>query len=286
MSNKILVIGSGEWGKALAGVFGAEVLRGRADSTKIEADIVVIATDSQSVRGVLQKHQFGDCKIVIAAKGLELGSLKLLSAVAAECLHNDVAVLSGPNFAAEIAAGLPAVATIASEKDGLAEELALILGRKNFRLYASHDIVGVQVAGALKNVIAIACGIAHGKKLGENARAAIVTRALAEIARLTAALDGKPETLLQPAGVGDLFLSCSSTTSRNFRFGEMVATVGVPDVSEFLSEGYFACAAVKNLAEQLKIEMPICNSVYEVIYNKQDVYEQINQLLERPRTKA
>lgn len=285
MTNKTLVIGSGEWGSALASVLGAETLAGRADATKISAQIVVVACNSQSVREVLQKHSFGKATLVIAAKGFELSSQKLLSQVAAECLpENEVTVLSGPNFAVEVAAGLPAVATIAAENLATASALCDELSRKTFRLYPSGDIISTQIAGAVKNVIAIATGIAAGAGLGENARAAIITRALAEISRLCVALGGEAKTLLQPAGVGDLFLTCSSEKSRNFRFGLAIGKAGkFEKTPEFLCEGYFAVEAIVKLAIQQKIEMPICNSVFEVIYNKNGVYEQIDRLLERAR---
>jgi glycerol-3-phosphate dehydrogenase (NAD(P)+) len=284
MSN-ILVIGSGEWGNALAAAFGTEVIAGRAEARKIEADIVVLAVKSQAVAEVLKRHDFGLAKIVSAAKGFDLATMRLQTDIAAEIIpNNQFSVLSGPNFAAEIAIGLPAVATIASKNIDDAKDLAREMTSKNFRLYPSDDVVGVQVMGAVKNVVAIACGIAQGKKLGENARAAIITRALAESARLIVSMGGKAETLLLPAGVGDLFLTCSSAQSRNFRLGLEIAEKNkfVHDQS-FLCEGYYACEAIYKLAKQRKIEMPICNSVYEVIYNNKDVHGQINQLLERSR---
>jgi len=286
--SKIVVIGSGEWGSAIAKAFGAELIAGRAEAQKIDADIVVLAVKSQAVAEVLKKHNFGSSKIVLSAKGFDPLTQRLQTEVATEILpNNEFAVLSGPNFASEIAAGLPAVATIAAANMKTAEELAQIMSRKNYRLYPCDDIIGVQILGAIKNVIAIACGIAQGNKLGENARAAIITRSLAEIARLVKALGGKSETLLLPAGVGDLFLTCSSEKSRNFRLGENIAENGRFVANpKFLCEGYYACDAINKLANKIKIEMPICNSVYEVIYNNQDVHGQINQLLERPRLKT
>jgi glycerol-3-phosphate dehydrogenase (NAD(P)+) len=286
--NKIIVIGSGEWGSALAKTFGAELVAGRAPAQKFAADIIVLAVKSQAVAEVLKRHDFSNAKIVLAAKGFEPATQKLQTEIAAEILpNNEITVLSGPNFASEISAGLPAVASIACANFATAELLANTLSRKNFRLYPTDDVIGVQILGAVKNVIAIACGIAEGNKLGENARAAIITRSVAEIARLVSALGGKPETLLLPAGVGDLFLTCSSEKSRNFRFGEEIAKNGRFIANpEFLCEGYFACEAIKKLADRKKIEMPICNSVFDVIYNNQDVHGQINQLLERPRLKT
>lgn len=286
--SKILVIGSGEWGKALASAFGCEVLAGRAEPQEIAADIVVLATKSQAVADVLRKHSFGSAKIVLSSKGFDLQSMKLQTEIASEVLpNNEIAVLSGPNFAAEIAAGLPAVATIASVKLATAQGLAEQMTRKKFRLYPSDDVIGVQILGAIKNVVAVACGIADGVKLGENARVAIITRSLAEISRLIIAMGGKAETLMLPAGVGDLFLTCSSKQSRNFSLGLDIAAKNKfdPDQTE-LCEGYYACEAIYKLAQMLKIEMPICNSVYEVIYNNQDVHGQIEKLLERPRNKT
>ena len=287
VETKIVVIGSGEWGAALSKAFSAKLIAGRAEPQKIDADIVVLAVKSQVVAEVLKKHDFGKAKIVLSAKGFanvdDGATQKLQTEIAAEILpNNEFAVLSGPNFATEISAGLPAVATIASTNFKTAEDLAHTMSRKNYRLYPSDDVIGVQILGAIKNVIAIACGIAEGNKLGENARAAIITRSLAEISRLIKALGGKPETLLLPAGVGDLFLTCSSEKSRNFRLGENIAENGRFIANpNFLCEGYSACEAIKKLATRINIEMPICNSVYEVIYNNQDVHGQINQLLER-----
>ncbi len=226
--------------------------------------------------------------LVIASKGIERGSLMLMSEVVQSILpKNPIGIISGPNFADEAAKGLPTAATIASTHKPLLELLSYVIGGKLFRTYLSDDIIGTQVGGAVKNIIAIACGIAMGRGMGENARAAIITRGFAEIARLAVAKGGKHETLMGLCGMGDLILTAGSTKSRNTSFGiaigqgkskaEVLASRG-----RGATEGVIAAESVVKLAKKLNISMPICEAVYYILYENAPIDQVINGLLERP----
>lgn len=226
--------------------------------------------------------------LAIASKGIERGSLMLMSEVVRDLLpKNPVAVISGPNFAEEAARGSPTATTIASENAELLDMLAFAIGGRLFRPYLSNDIIGAQIGGAVKNVIAIACGIAMGRKLGENTKAALITRGFAEIVRLAKAKGGKQETLMGLAGMGDLILTCGSLTSRNFSFG--VAIGQGKSKEEILTsrgrgatEGVVTTESVIRLARKLGVDMPICEAVYRVLYENANLDHVIADLLERP----
>lgn len=288
MSN-VAVIGSGAWGSALAKIFNAEkIIKARGEAENINADYVFIAVEAQKYREVISKHKFGaNAVLIICSKGIEQGSLKLLSAVTEELLPNKYAILSGPNFAEELASGLPAATTIASTWQEVGNNIIRDLARPHFRLYFTDDIIATQIGGAVKNVMAIASGIAIGRNLGENARAAIITRGIAEIGKLASALGGRPETLMGLGGFGDMILTCVSTKSRNTRFGVELAKNGNINNSiaanNGVIEGYYTAKSVYELANSLKIEMPICFLVYEILYNNKDINEAINDLLKRPQ---
>lgn len=254
-------------------------------------DILIMAPPSHILRSAcISVSDFLDANtpVVIASKGIERGSLMLMSEVVHSILpHNPIGIISGPNFAEEAARGLPTATTIASEDDALLDLLTYAIGGQLFRPYLTNDIIGAQVGGAVKNVIAIACGIAVGKGLGENTRAALVTRGFAEISRLTIAKGGKYETLMGLSGLGDLILTCGSPKSRNMSFG-MAVGQGAEKESILMSrgrgatEGVVAAESVHRLARKHSIKMPICEAVYRVIYENMPVDRAISELLERP----
>ncbi len=221
----------------------------------------------------------------VATKGIEPGSGRLMPAIAAAALGRPVAVLSGPSFAAEVAAGLPTAVVLAGA-DAAVAPLAACLSGAAFRIYRSDDVTGVAVGGAVKNVIAIACGIAAGRGLGENARAALIARGLAETLRLGRALGARPETLMGLAGAGDLVLTCTGARSRNLAFG---IGLGRGDSVEALLaasagviEGRATAAAVAGLARRLEIDMPISAAVAAVVAGRLEVEAAMGQLLARP----
>jgi len=231
-----------------------------------------------------------DTPMVISAKGIDQASGELLTTIAVNHAPNrPVAILSGPSFAKAIAAGLPTALTLACVDGALGEKICLSIGSRTLRPYWSEDIIGTQVGGALKNVIAIACGIVHGKGLGESARTALMTRGLAELARLTAALGGDPKTLMGLSGIGDLSLSCNSLQSRNMSFGnELGQGKTVQDIlnsRSAVTEGVMTTKAVHELAQKLGLEMPITAAVYAVVHDNKPLEDTIDLLLARPYKK-
>ncbi len=224
---------------------------------------------------------------VLCAKGIEQQSGQLMTEVAAEALPgHPLAVLSGPTFAAEVAQGLPTAVTLASTDRALAEALAGAIGGRSFRPYVSNDPLGAEVGGAVKNVLAIACGIVAGRRLGDNAGAALITRGLAEMTRLCLARGGKAETMMGLAGLGDLTLTCTARQSRNFSLGLALGEGRDLDsalaASRGVVEGRFSAAAVLAMAGPLGIEMPICGAVDQVVNQGADLAETIDGLLARP----
>ena len=225
--------------------------------------------------------------LVLCAKGIEVDSGLLLTDVAAEALPQAaVAVLSGPSFAGEVAAGLPTAVVVASPDSALNETLMQALSHGAFRPYGSLDPVGVELAGAAKNVLAIACGIIMGRGLGENARAALVTRGLAELARLAHALGGRAETMLGLAGVGDVVLTCNSMKSRNaslgFELGRGRTLSEILSERRSVAEGVPTAAALERLAARLKVDMPIAGTVAAILAGRAEIDQAIRDLLARP----
>jgi len=225
--------------------------------------------------------------VVICAKGIDLETGRLMTEVVREALpRRQIAVLSGPTFAAEVAQGLPTALTVGCQERGLAEKVADLLGTTRFRIYMSHDPIGVEIGGAVKNVIAIACGVVVGAELGENARAAIVTRGLAETIRLAIAKGGKPPTLSGLSGIGDMMLTCNSLQSRNMSLGAELgkgrALQEILAERNTVAEGVWTAAAVASLADTLKIDMPICQAINRVLHHGLDVHDMIEGLLARP----
>jgi glycerol-3-phosphate dehydrogenase (NAD(P)+) len=197
-----------------------------------------------------------------------------------------LAVLSGPSFASDVARGLPAALTLATHEEALGRELAERLGYRHFRLYWSSDVVGVQLGGAVKNVLAIAAGVVDGKGLGASAHAALVTRGFAELRRLGVALGARPETLMGLSGLGDLLLTCGSPLSRNMSLGRALGQgqtlTAVLGGRRSVAEGVYTAGAVVRVAGVRGIELPICESVHEIVQGTLTVDEAIETLLSRP----
>lgn len=224
---------------------------------------------------------------VICAKGIEQKTGCLLSEILEEELPQaPAAVLSGPTFAEEAAAGKPTALTLACREEKTGTELVETLGTQTFRPYYSPDIISVQIGGAVKNVMAIAAGIVEGRKLGDNARAALITRGLAEISRLAAALGGNPHTLMGLSGLGDLVLTANSTQSRNFSVGiELGRGRKLADIlsdKRTVAEGVFTASAVLERARMLKVEMPICEGLDRIMNKNESVDSVIQSLFARP----
>ena len=257
-----------------------------------DADVVLLVAPAQHTRDLtrdLAPALRPGTPLVICAKGVETGSGALLSEVVAETLPGaPVAVLSGPSFAAEVARDLPTAVTLAAADMALAERLATIIGSTNFRPYHGDDPVGVQIGGALKNVIAIACGVAKGRGLGDNTGAALITRGLAEMARLGAALGARRETLMGLSGLGDLVLTCTHEQSRNFTLGIAVGQGSILD--DYLAgrmtvaEGVASAQATVVLASRHDVELPIAGAVDAVLNRGADIGHEIAGLLARPFT--
>ncbi|WP_425467426.1 NAD(P)H-dependent glycerol-3-phosphate dehydrogenase [Peteryoungia ipomoeae] len=254
-----------------------------------DADIVLFAMPSQaqlSAAEVYGPHLKPAAPIVICAKGIEKQTSRLLTDVLESVLPNHpIAMLSGPGFAADIAKGLPTAMAIAAADLAIADYLARSISGQTFRLYASDDRVGVQLGGALKNVLAIACGIVEGMGLGDSARAALIARGLAEMSRLVEATGGRADTVRGLSGLGDLVLTATSHQSRNLRFGIALGRGSALSTQHGgLVEGAFAAAVAARLAEGYKIEMPITQAVAAIIDGRLDIPTAIAQLMSRPIT--
>lgn len=256
-------------------------------------DYVLLAMPSQQLRPIcisLSDQLPREVPLIIASKGIERGSLLLMSEVVQSILpNNTVMVLSGPNFAHETASGMATATVLAAHSRTKCEKLIYAMSSHYFRPYYSDDMVGVQIGGAVKNVIAIACGMAAGKAMGENAIAALMTRGLAEIQRLAKVKGGRPETLAGLSGLGDLILTCSSTTSRNMSLGYAVGQGERIDSllslnRSGLTEGVVTAESVYQLSRNLGVSMPICQMVHEVLSGEQDLDSAILSLLSRPLT--
>ena len=255
------------------------------------AEAVLAVVPAQFLREVLAgfaPHLSPGLPLLLCAKGIETGSLKTMSELAAALApRNPIAVLSGPSFAAEVARDLPTAVTIASRDAATAELFAAALGGRRFRPYLSADPVGVEIGGAVKNVLAIACGIVDGLGLGDNARAALITRGLAEMTRLGIAKGARPETFAGLSGLGDLVLTCGGAQSRNHTLG--VSLGRGQSLSEALAgrrsvvEGVASAAAVAALAAKHGVEMPIVDAVDAVLHRDMAIAPMIEGLLARPR---
>jgi len=319
---KLGIIGGGAWGTALAqvaSVGGRETLlwalepdvvqaingrhenpvflpsialnleiRATSDLAELHGcDAWLVVTPAQHMRSVLAEAR--DCAkpLLLCAKGIEERSGELLHRVAKEaCPKADVAVLSGPTFADEVALGLPTAVTLAAEDRGLAERLRDRLALPTFRIYVSDDVAGAEIGGAVKNVLAIACGVVEGKGLGQNARAALIARGFAEMTRFGLAFGARAETLTGLSGLGDLVLTCSSTSSRNYSLGKGIGEGRT--AAELLSdrktvaEGAFTAPVLARLARERSIDMPIVDAVDALIAGRANVDQVLEALLSRP----
>lgn len=255
-----------------------------------DCDAILLVAPVQHSRAVLTEMKSSvadDVPVVICSKGLEQASGKLMSAVVSECLPNAIpVVLSGPSFAIEVAQGKPAAVTMACADEPLGEALSKALGHRALRPYWSNDVIGAQIGGAVKNVLAIAAGVIAGKDLGQNAHAALVTRGFAEMVRLGQTLGGRLETLAGLSGFGDLLLTCGSTTSRNMSLGKALGEgqtlEEILQSRTSVSEGVYTASAVVDLAAKHNIEMPISAAVAEVVTGRTNVDDAIEALLKRP----
>ena len=244
---------------------------------------------SKALRSVMA--QLGDLELtahtpfISCAKGLEYGSFKRLSQVIAEYRPEAaLAALSGPNLAAEIAAGLPASATVASEDEDLAGAIQTWLNQARFRVYSSRDIIGVEVCGALKNVIALAAGMSDGLGLGDNAKASLITRGLAEMQRLGQHLGGQAQTFYGLAGLGDMVATCSSRSSRNHRAGEQWVqgtSLEQLETMQLTAEGIPTVRAVMRYAEEHSLDLPISQEVYQVLFAGKTPQQALHDLMRR-----
>ena len=315
------VIGGGAWGTALAQVAGsggapvvlwarepevvaaindihvnAAFLPGVPLSPTIRAtgdladlagcDALLVVAPAQHVGRVLSETPVGATPLVLCAKGIEAGTGRLVGEVArAAAPDAPIAVLSGPTFAHEVAKGLPTAVTLACEDEGLRDALAARLAGPGFRPYGSSDVVGAEIGGAVKNVLAIACGVVEGAGLGQNARAALIARGFAEMTRFGLAKGARVETLAGLSGLGDLVLTCSSTQSRNFSLGAGIGR-GEPAAAlmanrRTVAEGAFTAPVLREVAAAAGVDMPITAAVCRLL-DGDDVREVIGELLARP----
>jgi glycerol-3-phosphate dehydrogenase (NAD(P)+) len=275
----------------LPGITLSPAITATGDLTKMAGvDAVLAVVPAQFMRVTLSRLSQilrAGTPVVLCSKGIEQGSLSLMTDVLAAELPDCVgAVLSGPSFAKDVAAGQPTAVTLACADPALGGRLVEMLGISTFRPYLSHDLVGAEIGGAVKNVLAIACGMAEGRGLGESARAALITRGFTEMTRLGVALGGQAKTLAGLCGLGDLVLTCSSLSSRNFSLG--VALGQGQSIDEALSgkrsiaEGAATAPALLALAQSKQVSMPICEGVAAILAGRIEVAHAIEALLSRP----
>lgn len=262
-----------------------------SDMAKLgSADFILMVAPAQFTRHVasaLSEHIDASVPLVICSKGIEKKSGMLMSEVLAEVVPDQpLAVLSGPTFAHEVVENLPSAITLASADAELADKLSNAIGRPRFRAYWSGDIIGAQIGGAVKNVLAIACGVVAGKKLGENARAALITRGMAEMTRFALFRGAKRRTIMGLSGIGDLILTCSSLSSRNmslgFELGQGRTMEDILSARNSVAEGAHTAVILHEIAVREGIEMPIVAAVHELLYEGVGVDTVIENLLARP----
>ena len=287
----VTMAASGENPLYLAGVTLDRRIHPTTDLAEIGAcDLVLVVPPAQHMRAVLETfapHAPAGLAVVLCAKGIEQGSLKLMTEVLAEALPQAApAVLSGPSFAGEVARGLPTAVTLACGDEACSARIARALATPTFRPYLATDMVGAEAGGAIKNVLAIACGIVEGKGLGRSAHAALITRGFAEMTRFAVALGAHPETLAGLCGLGDLVLTCSSPQSRNMSvglaLGRGLTLAETLAGKRSVAEGVASAPAVRQLAARLGVETPICEAVAAVLAEEIDVDAAIGGLLARP----
>jgi glycerol-3-phosphate dehydrogenase (NAD(P)+) len=271
-------------------VIEANILPTADPASLSPCDTVLIAAPAQALRevmGRLRSHLRPDVRAIITAKGIERGSGRTMVQVLAEVMPDAVPmVLSGPSFAMDVARGLPTAVTLAAPTLAHAAAVAAALSLPTFRPYTSDDLVGVQVGGAVKNVLAIACGIVTGRGLGESARAALIARSFAELTRFGRVQGARPETLAGLSGLGDLVLTCTSKQSRNFALGHALGEgrllADVMAGQSGVSEGAFTARAMVDIAERAGIEVPIASAVAAILESGTPIDEVIGRLMQRP----
>ena len=319
---KLGVLGGGAWGTALAQVAAADgrdtllwaresevvdsinrshenamflpgvplspAIRATADLGDLAGcDALLVVTPAQHMRAVLEAVPIEARALILCSKGIEERSGALLHDVARQaCPEAEIAVLSGPSFADEVARGLPTAVTLATAEPGLREQLREALARPNFRIYVSDDVAGAEIGGAVKNVLAIACGVVEGKGLGQNARAALIGRGFAEMTRFGLAFGARRETLAGLSGLGDLVLTCSSTSSRNYSLGVGLgqgrSAADLLADRRTVAEGAFTAPVLARLARDKGIDMPIVAAVDALLGGSSNVDQVLEQLLARP----
>jgi len=315
--SRIAVIGAGAWGTALAlqavraghtvtlvarDAASAAAIRSSGQSRRLPgvplpsgvavsdeipaADLLLWVVPTQQLRASLARLRAPRCPIVVCAKGVEVGSNLLpLEILEAASPGSSMGFLTGPNFATEVAMGLPTAAVVASADADLRERVREMLGTQTFRVYGNDDPIGAQLGGAAKNVIAIAAGAVTGAGLGENARAALVTRGLSELRRLAVAVGGRAETVMGLSGLGDLLLTCTGPSSRNFSLGFALGRGESLDSilagRSAVTEGVATAAALVSRAGEL--DLPICRAVADLLAGVQTLDQAIEQLLSRPQ---
>jgi glycerol-3-phosphate dehydrogenase (NAD(P)+) len=255
-------------------------------------DIVVFTTPSQYLRKSFAETAYmlsPGTYIVIATKGIENGTLKLMNQIAEEilpsALHKNIFVISGPTFARELAVKMPTLAVVAGYNSQSMETVQNIFNTDYFRIYRSNDVTGVELGGALKNIIAIAVGILEGFGLGKNTQAALITRAIAEITRLVIKMGGNPLTISGLSGVGDLILTCTGDLSRNrqvgIRLGKGESIEEITKSMNMVAEGVATTASAYGLAKKMSVEMPITETLYKVLYENSDIKNSFGSLMYR-----
>ncbi len=289
---KITIIGAGAWGKALGYVAeksGHEVSFWSRNNQvlPVHSDVFVAAVPAQHMREALGKITIGSSKLISAAKGIERHTGKLMAEVCSEAAPQaEFYAISGPSFAADVIVGLPTAVALAGPTLSSAMQMAEALSTKHFRIYPTDDVAGVEIGGAMKNVLAIACGIVDGAGLGESARAGLVTRGFAELSRYAKARGAKAETLMGLSGFGDLMLTCSSTKSRNYSYGFSVgqglSLVEALAQSRGVVEGAYTAGVAAELARAQNIDMPIVTAVANVVAGHSSPHDEIVKLLARP----
>ena len=282
----------GEHKKLLPGVKISEEIKLTCDKNDVSGnDIVIFAIPSKFIRSVakdLSSYISKNTIVVNVGKGLEGGTYKRLSEVLEEELNNEIVILSGPSHAEEVATGMPTTVLVASKNEDAAKYIREQLSNTTFRIYDSDDMIGCEIGGALKNTIALAAGISDGLGYGDNTKAALMTRGLAEITRLGVALGGKAHTFMGLSGIGDLIVTCTSMHSRNRRAGILIGKGVSPEkaVNEVGTvEGYGCTLVAYEFAKNAGVEMPIISHLYDVLYCGGDPKEAVEKLMERPRKK-
>jgi glycerol-3-phosphate dehydrogenase (NAD(P)+) len=297
MTRRIGVLGAGAWGSALAHVArsaGHDVRIWSRSKPELdllaEAEALIVAVPAQAVRETLQHIKPIALKgqpIIISAKGIEQATGMFLNDVVAYVLPDAVPmVLSGPSFATDVMKGLPTAVVLAASRLEDARNWASDLSLPAFRIYASSDVLGVEIGGALKNVLAIACGISDGRGLGDSARAALTTRGFAELMRFAAKLGARPETLMGLSGLGDLLLTSSSRQSRNYAFGHAIgegqSVTAALARSKGVVEGASTVKIAREVAQRHEFDMPIVDAVHAIVDDDASPEDEIARLLSRP----